>query len=177
VVTHICLECGAGTVRPVTHHGIATKFEHIDFVVPVGEVHECDTCGATSYAGPELDRWRALFDEYQARSGLLLSSGEIGAVRESLGLNITQFAQLLGSTRQSLSYWERPDRPAPQGRTADLLLRLVRESVANGPVDVLRFLQERARAQGVEIALPEKDAGPAPAADGGDDDPGMQQAS
>lgn len=176
MATHICLECGKGTVRPETRHDIPATFEHISFVVPVGEVHVCDDCGAESYAGPELERWRALFYEHQARSGLLLSGEEIGAVRESLGLNITQFAQLLGSTRQSLSYWEKPDRSAPQGRMADLLLRLVRESAAHGPVDVLRFLQERARAQGVEIELPERDAAAAPSVPG-DDDPGLQRAS
>jgi len=63
------------------------------------------------------------------------------------------FARLIGSTRQSVSMWEKETRTKPPVRTADLLMKLVRQSLAGEPVDVLPSLLNEARKWAVIIEL------------------------
>jgi len=63
------------------------------------------------------------------------------------------FARLIGSTQQSVSMWEKKSRTTPPIRTADLLMKLVRQSLTSEPVDVLPFLLDEARKWCVVIEL------------------------
>ena len=63
------------------------------------------------------------------------------------------FARLIGTTRQSLSMWEKAERPSPPLRTVDLLMKLVQQSLSPQPVDILPFLVEEARKWGIVIQV------------------------
>lgn len=63
------------------------------------------------------------------------------------------FARLIGCTRQSIYNWEKVDRASPPSRMADLLMKLVRQSLHSEMVDVLTFLLEEAKKWGVVIEV------------------------
>jgi DNA-binding transcriptional regulator YiaG len=110
----------------------------------------CDECHAKHFAALETARWRRAFEEAQSASSL--GPSEIRNIRSELQLPMEQFAFLIGCTRQSIHNWERPKRKSAQSRMADLLLKLVRKSYREGPVEVVSFLIDQARQQGVPIA-------------------------
>ncbi len=148
-----CQECHQGTVRKTVIKDFPARFNRIPFTVPDAVVGVCDRCGAQHFNLQETLRWRRLFEESLEKKGKVLSPAEITELRQSLGLSIGDFATLIGSTRQDISIWEKPDRDAPPSRTADLMMRLVRAARDNGSVAVLDFLLNDAHQAGVEIAL------------------------
>jgi putative zinc finger/helix-turn-helix YgiT family protein len=155
-----CPECGKGTVRETVVRDFVTAFERIPFVVPEAVIGICDVCGERVYNVAEYERWQALFRRWLDERQQVMSPAGIRALREGLGMNKTDFAALLGVTRQALHYWEKDEREVPQSRSVDLMLRLLRESLDTGSVDVPRFLLAIAAAQGVRIgkvALPEEE--------------------
>jgi DNA-binding transcriptional regulator YiaG len=98
-------------------------------------------------------RWNELFSKDLEQRGHLLSPQQVRTIREHLGLSIAHFAKIIGSTRQSVYNWEREDRKSPQNRIADLLIRLIRESMTSGKVDVLEFLQGQVRAADADVTI------------------------
>lgn len=138
-----CVNCAKGRIEFQNLKDFETKVRGIPFTVPEASVGICNACGAKLFRPEEIRRWQQLFDARQQSEGKLLSAEEVGAIRHSLGLAINSFAQLLGTTRQSVYNWERKDRKSVQLGLVDLLLRLIRESAANGTVDVLQFLSEQ----------------------------------
>ncbi len=151
---YTCTECGKGTVRATPRRRIDVVFEHIPFVVPEGVVGVCDHCRAEYRAAREYKRWRRLFEASRREQGVTLSPDDARALRERLGLSVTDFAVLIGTTRQSIHHWEREERESEPNRMADLMMRLVREAVTHGKdFDVLEFLVKRAEAEGRKIDL------------------------
>ncbi len=148
---YTCQECGKGKVVRRVFDLYKTKIQGLDFTVPNAVVGVCDVCGAEHFSGPETERWYELFD--QSRKHLYLPPEEIRQIRESLGLNMEQFAQLIGTSRQSLHNWERSERTFNQSRVADLLLRMVRTAQVSGKVDVLGFLVGQAKAFGYDLRM------------------------
>lgn len=146
-----CANCGKGEVRFQQVKDFDTKVRGAAFTVPEATVGICDFCSAKFFSPQEIRRWQQLFEAEQTRTGRLLSAEEIESIRKALCLPINSFAQLLGTTRQSVYNWERKDRKGPQLRLVDLLLRLVRESMASGTVNVLQFLGMQS---GVELTIP-----------------------
>jgi putative zinc finger/helix-turn-helix YgiT family protein len=154
-----CEACGQGTVRPTVFRDFVTAFERIPFVVPEAVIGVCDACGEQGFSLAEYERWQALFRRWLDEQQQVMPPAGIRALREQLGMNKSDFAALLGVTRQALHYWEKDDREVPQSRSVDLMLRLLRESLDKGAVDVPRFLLAVAGAQGVRVgrvSLPEK---------------------
>ena len=150
---YTCPECGRGTVRTTRVHNYKTKVKGYPFVVEEALIGVCDQCHAESFAPEETKRWETLFSRSLEARQAFLSPKEIAELRKSIGLSMEDFARLIGSTRQSLSVWEKEDRASPPLRTADLLMKLVRQSLRAGPVDVLTFLLDEARKWGVVIEL------------------------
>jgi len=149
-----CERCGRGTVRPCTRRDIEVLFDHIPFVVPEGIVGVCDACGDEYWSGAEHERWESLFQASRRDDGITLSPADTRALRERLGLSVTDFAVLIGATRQSVHHWEREGRESEPGRMADLMMRLVREAATRGKdFDVLEFLVKRAEAEGRKVDL------------------------
>ncbi len=148
MIENKCASCGKGDIEFQTVNDFETKVRGVPFVVPEATVGICNSCGARFFSPKEITRWQLLFEAGQLDTRSLLSAEEIENIRQGLGLPINLFARLLRTTRQSVYNWERKDRKSPQLGLVDLLLRLVRESAANGPVDVLHFLSEQS---GVEL--------------------------
>ena len=131
-----------------------TKIKGVPFVVPEAYISVCDKCDERMYSPQEVDRWETLF---QASSPLNVSFDEITALRGQLGLTVTDFAHLIGVTRQSIASWEKEERKSSPTRTAALLMRLVKASMEKGPIDVIdRLLEDNARQNIVlEVRRPE----------------------
>lgn len=143
-----CANCGKGGIEFQNVTDFETKVRGVPFTIREAKIGICNSCGARLFSPQEIRRWQQLYDAQQLLTGRLLSAEEIGSIRRGLGLPISLFAQLLGTTRQSVYNWERKDRKSPQLRLVDLLLKVVRESAANRTVDVLQFLSEQT---GVEL--------------------------
>lgn len=149
-----CQECHKGTVRAETRKDYPVKLQRIPFIVPKAAIGVCDNCRAEYFDAREYKRWKKLFEEQQERTGGLMPAAEIRELRESLGMTMSDFAALIGATRQSLYHWEKDDREAPQSRMVDLMLRLLREGARHGSVSVVDFLHETARTAGIDVAPP-----------------------
>jgi putative zinc finger/helix-turn-helix YgiT family protein len=146
-----CQECGQGTVFTKTFPEYAAKIKGYPFIVKDALVGICDKCGTEHFNASETDRWEQAFEE--DRSKHYLTANEIQELRKSLGLSMEQFAFLIGTTRQSIFNWERPNRKTAQSRIADLIMKLVRESHSKGKIDVLNFLINDAEQLDVPIKL------------------------
>jgi putative zinc finger/helix-turn-helix YgiT family protein len=150
-----CEECRKGHIRWEVRKNFPTKVRGYPLVVPEAIIGVCDNCGAEAFDPQETRRWAALFEELSERRGLFLTAEEIRDIRSRLELSIGDFAALVGCTRQTIYNWERADRKSPQLKIADLLLRLVQQSMATTEVDVLKFLQSQAGRAGIGLSLKE----------------------
>ncbi len=150
---YACPECGRGTVQTRRILNYKTKIKGYPFVVDEALIGECDQCGARSFAPQETKRWEELFTNSLEARQAFLSPEEIKELRKSLGLSMEDFARLIGATRQSISMWEKEDRPSPPLRTADLLMKIVQKSLSTKPVDILPFLLEEAQKWGMVIQV------------------------
>jgi putative zinc finger/helix-turn-helix YgiT family protein len=139
-----CPSCGEKSVEVKTVRNFKTKVRGVPFTVPAARIAVCGSCGEEIFDPAEIRRWQKLFDEALAESGGLLSASRVRAIRERLGMPISQFALLLGATRQSVYNWERDDRKSAQMKLIDLFLRLISESQDKGSVDVIAFLSVQA---------------------------------
>ena len=148
-----CPECEKGTVRTNRIHNYKTKIKGYPFTVGEALIGVCDECEAQSFAPEETKRWDELFSHSLQARHAFLTPEEITQIRKDLSISMEDFARLIGSTRQSVSMWEKEKRTTPPVRTADLLMKLVRRSLAGEPVDVLPFLLDEARKWGVVIEL------------------------
>lgn len=147
-----CVTCGKGEIEFRKVKDFETMVRGVPFTVPEAIIGFCKACGSKVFDPTEIRRWRKLYETDQLLKGKVLSAAEVREVRETLDLQISQFALLLGTTRQSVYNRERENRTSPQLRVVDLLLRLIRESIENGPVDVVKFLRTQA---GLDQGVPE----------------------
>lgn len=145
---HACPECGRGTVEKTIRRNFQTKVRGYPFVVPQAEIGVCNNCGREFFGASEVKRWTQLYDEFHQSH---LRPQEIAEIREGVGLKIGEFALFLGCTRQTVHNWEKPSRKVPQLGTADLLLRLVKESSRHGSINVVSWLRTRMRELGAEV--------------------------
>lgn len=150
---YTCPECGRGTMRTTRVRNYKTKIKGYPFIVDEALIGVCDHCRTEDFAPEETARWEDLFYRSLEARQAFLSPEEIAEIRTTLSLSMEDFARLIGCTRQSISMWEKRSRTSPPSRTADLLMRLVRQSLDTGPVDVLTFLLDEARKWGVVIEL------------------------
>lgn len=150
---YTCPECGLGTVNTTRVLNYKTRIKGYPLVIDEAFIGVCNQCGAESFAPEETKRWEELFYQSLEARQVFLSPEEITELRTSLGLSMEDFARLIGCTRQSISAWEKRDRPSPPSRMADLLMKLVRRSLQVGTVDVLSFLLEEAKKWGVVIEI------------------------
>ncbi len=148
-----CPECERGTVRTTRIHNYKTKIKGYPFTVDEALIGVCDECEAQSFAPEETQRWNALFSHSLQARHAFLTPEEITQLRKALGLSMEDFARLIGSTRQSVSMWEKESRTTPPVRTADLLMKLVRQSLTGEPVDILPFLLDETQKWGVTMEL------------------------
>jgi len=148
-----CQECTKGTVVTTVVPRYETKVRGNPFTIKEAVVGICNECGAKYFDPNEIRRWRELFDADLEARGVFLSPPEIRELHTALRISLGDFARLIGSTRQSLHNWMREDRRVPQGRTADLLLRLIKRSVEVGSIDVLTLLSQLAGQLSAPVSL------------------------
>ena len=148
-----CEECKKGIVRPKRVKNYRTQFSGYPFIVDKAVIGVCDHCKAQYFSAKERKRWKELYENSLSAQGKFLTPEEIAQLRNQLGLSLEAFANLLGCTRQSVYNWEKKTRSSPPSKTADILMRLIRESYAQGPVNVLEFVTGEARKMGASITV------------------------
>ena len=148
-----CPECGRGTVRTTRVQNYKTKIKGYPFVVDEAIVGICDSCGVKHFAPEETKRWEELYYRSLEQRQALMSPMEIVDLRKRIGLSMEDFARLIGCTRQSIYNWEKQDRTFPPSRTADLIMKLVRQSLQVGPVDVTTLLLDEAKKWNIVIEV------------------------
>ena len=150
---YVCPDCGAGRVSATRFSNYRTKMKGYPFVIEEAWIGICDSCDARIYSPKETKRWNELFAHSLVDNKTYLSPDSIRALPEQLGLSATDFALLIGSTRQSLHNWTRAERESQPGRSADLLMRLVQASYERGEVDVIDFLLAEAAKIGADLQV------------------------
>lgn len=148
-----CPECGIGIVRTTRVQNYKTKIKGYPFVVDEAIIGICDNCKAKHFVPSETKHWEELFYRSLEQRRAFLLPVEITELRKNLGLSMEDFARLTGCTRQSIYHWEKADRNFPPSRMADLLIKLVRESLSYGKIDVLAFLLEEAKKWGAILEV------------------------
>lgn len=149
-----CPECGQGTVQATKIQNYKTKIKGYPFVVDQALVGVCDNCKTRHFTPQETRRWEELFYRSLETQQAFLAPQEITELRNDLGLSMEDFARLIGCTRQSIYNWEKPDRTTPPSRMADLLMKLVKQSLVSEKVDVMTFLLDEAKKWGITIEVP-----------------------
>jgi DNA-binding transcriptional regulator YiaG len=148
---YICPECGKGTIKETTVINCQTKINNYPFIVPKAIVGVCDSCGAKNFDPQERERWVNLYNSGLEAKRVFLKAEQILHIRKKLGLNMEDFASLIGCTRQSIYNWEKKNRRIAQSRMADVIIKLLDECLNKGKVDVLSFLAQELKHLGVEI--------------------------
>ncbi len=148
-----CPECGKGVVHTTRIRNYKTKIKGYPFVVDEALIGVCDHCQSKHFAPEESERWEELFFQSLESRKAFLTPQEITEMRTALELSMEDFTRLIGATRQSLSTWEKTERASPPSRTADLLMKLVRQALHGGTVDVLSVLLEEAKKWGIVIQI------------------------
>ncbi|HIC90880.1 MAG TPA: helix-turn-helix domain-containing protein [Syntrophaceae bacterium] len=148
---YTCEECGKGTVIPMEFKGYKTRIKGYPFVVDQAIIGVCENCGARHFSARETKRWEELFNKKLEENHIIFTPDQIEQLRKSLRLSVEDFALLIGCTRQSIYNWERKSRIKPQSRMADLLMKLVDQSLKVGEVNVIQCLVDKAKELGISI--------------------------
>jgi HTH-type transcriptional regulator/antitoxin MqsA len=117
-----CPVCGAALLNAVTY---SDTFEHNerDLVVHGLEGYQCSSCDCELSDPEQIRRNERRIREAKRLADGLLSSHEIRAVRERLGLSQQEAATLFGGGTNGFSKYERGE--TAQSVAMDRLLRLV----------------------------------------------------
>ena len=148
-----CPECGLGVVQTTKVRNYKTKIKGYPFVVDEAFIGVCNHCQTEHFAPEETQRWEELFSRSLETRKAFLAPEEITELRTTFGLSMEDFARLIGATRQSISAWEKSGRASPPSRTADLLMKLLRQALHTETVDVISVLLEEAKKWGIVIQM------------------------
>ncbi|MCF7740920.1 MAG: type II toxin-antitoxin system MqsA family antitoxin [Candidatus Marinimicrobia bacterium] len=120
-----CEECGRGIVKDTKKKNYKVEIFNQDFRITEAIIGICNNCGSVNYAGEEIKRWRKLYRKWQTKSKKYLSPDKVKEIRRSLDMTQKDFAEFIGVTRQSISTWEKTDRPSVQPKNVDIVFRLL----------------------------------------------------
>lgn len=148
---HACPQCSNGTVKETEVKDYEARINNRTIIIPKAIVGICDNCHAISFDSQERRKWEGMF--YQRLETRLLSAQQIALIRKKLGLNAFDFAILVGTDSYTLSRWEDPQRSSSQPLIADILLRLIIQSINKGQIDLLLSLQNRTKAINVPVLI------------------------
>jgi putative zinc finger/helix-turn-helix YgiT family protein len=99
-----CLRCGKGSLRSKKRPAVRTVAGH-SFKASVPAL-VCDSCGAAFFNGPALGDFDLAVANKLARAGV--SDGEaIKFMRKAVGLPAMMLAELLDTSPETVSRWER----------------------------------------------------------------------
>lgn len=138
-----CDECGAPvTVRQAVRRYIIGGLPHVE--LHGVEVTHCTKCGMESVAIPRIGQLHRVLAEVFVKQPRMLAPVEIRFLRKHVGLSTSEFADMMGVSRETISRWE--NGASAMGATADRLLRVIvltHEPTDNYAVDdLLRNLND-----------------------------------
>jgi transcriptional regulator with XRE-family HTH domain len=109
-----------------------------------------------------LERWRTIKEETLKSSGQIPTGADVKRVRESRGLSVTDFAVLLGVTRQTVYAWERAVDSAmkfgPPALVVLLLMEELRGTISNVYAALVSFAKKRGQLTSFHEEPLERDA-------------------
>ncbi len=154
-----CPACGKGRMEPQTIPNLETQFEGIAIQIKNAKVSKCTECGEKSYSAKELQRWKEIKVAKLAGLNQIPSADVVKRVREYRGLSVSDFASLMGVTRQTVHSWERAEGGGMKFGPASLLVCLLdsepRDKADHVFSHLVSFAKERA--QLLEVPLPPSD--------------------
>lgn len=117
-----CLECGTpmeSSIGPFRYgRGIEVLLQGI-------ETRRCPECGEEEVVIPKIEELHRVISHAIARRPGQLKPREIRFLRTYLGYSSVDFANLLGVTPETVSRWERADKPQQMAKPAERLLRML----------------------------------------------------
>ncbi|WP_309890242.1 type II TA system antitoxin MqsA family protein [Archangium sp.] len=126
-----CLQCGGNmTSRQETRR----SYSGLEGVIIEGvQVRHCPECGEEEVSYSNVEQLHTQLALQLARKEAALTPREVRFLRTWLGLSGTDLARRMGVTKETVSRWERVDKPLVMGATAERLLRLM--AVHEQPVE------------------------------------------
>ena len=151
--TFRCPQCGKGYMQLEIVPRHATRIRGMPIEVPDARILRCSECGETSVEANELRRWEELQRTALQDTSSLPTVEGVKSIRKRLRLSVSDFAAVLGVTRQTVHSWERPDSKCAQLGPATLLLKLLQNELDRSGAEVFRELLKLARQRGQRITL------------------------
>ena len=142
-----CPQCAQGTMRTDTVLRHSTRLNGVPICVENASIERCDVCGETSVTATELKRWEAIRDDQLRSAGQTPSQREVRMIRESLRMSVSDFASLLGVTRQTVAGWEHPDTGGIKLGPAALLVQILGAEKAGRISTVRDYLLKAAQSR------------------------------
>lgn len=126
-----CVHCrGELTSRQETRR----SYSGLEGVIVEGvQVRHCPECGEEEVSYSNVEQLHTQLALQLARKEAALTPREVRFLRTWLGLSGTDLARRMGVTKETVSRWERVDKPLVMGATAERLLRLM--AVHEQPVE------------------------------------------
>ena len=150
-----CPVCGKGEVAEEVIPRYDTRLGGVPVLVDNARIGRCSACGETYISAKEIERWRAIQRLQLQEAKHVPSAGEVTRIRESLGLTVSDFATLVGVSRQSVHAWERQGGGMAFGPASNLI-SLLRAEVEGKLSGVCLALVEAAKSRGQEVRSAEK---------------------
>ncbi|WP_164011192.1 type II TA system antitoxin MqsA family protein [Pyxidicoccus trucidator] len=118
-----CTQCGGSmTSRQETRRAYAG----LEGVIVEGvQVRHCPACGEEEISYSNVEQLHTQLALLLARKEAGLTAREIRFLRTYLGMSGTDLARRMGVTKETVSRWERTDKPLAMGPMAERLLRLM----------------------------------------------------
>ncbi|WP_075207474.1 type II TA system antitoxin MqsA family protein [Archangium violaceum] len=126
-----CLRCGG---KMTVRHETRRAYAGLEGVIIEGvQVRHCPECGEQELSYSNVEQLHAQLALQLARKEAALTPREIRFLRTWLGLSSSDLAKRMGVAKETVSRWERVDKPLAMGATAERLLRLM--AVHEQPVE------------------------------------------
>ena len=154
-----CPACGKGRMETQIVPNFETQFEGFTIQVKDAEISQCTHCGEQSYGAQELQRWKEIKLAKLAELNQIPSADVVKWVREHRGLSVSDFASLLGVTRQTVHSWERAEGGGMRFGPAAMLVCLLNSESHDDADHVFSYLVRLARERGqlLGVLLPRSD--------------------
>lgn len=154
-----CPNCGHPDMEVSTTEPYKYTESGLSSITLVGiEVRTCPKCGERIASIPAIRKLHGLIAKLVVQKPTRLSGEEIRFLRTHLGRNKTDFAKLMGVSREQVSRWE--SDTSPIGAVADRALRLlVAYEAPNHDYDIDQLSKIGKKAERTPIRVEKRKAG------------------
>ncbi len=143
-----CPNCSKAKMESIVVPDLEKKFEGVTIRVKDARISRCPNCKKESYSARELQRWKEIKRSLIESAGQIPSPEDVKRIRTALGLSVSDFAILLGVTRQTVHAWEKPGTPPMSFGPSALLILLLDAEAKRGVSDVFSQLVAYAHGRG-----------------------------